>query len=244
MRSQTFINWLTGILLLVIAALGFASSYLALADLAQQHKFTLPAVFPLILEGGMIVFSLAALRASLHAERAAWPWVLVIGSSAMALVFNVIHAQAYGYLAMFMASTPSLFLLLSFETFMGQIKAGVRRKGVVHSITALVHQREQLAADLEQQQADFEQTKTDYQLERERLEAKIAELKTEIGDLRKEKRAYTEVSDNTRAKALEILSKRPDISGADLGRALSRSESLGGKLKRELLAVNGNGKTS
>jgi hypothetical protein len=65
-----------------------------------------------------------------------------------------------------------------------------------------------------------------------------------VGELRKEKRAYTEVSDDTRTKALDILSKRPDISGADLGRALGRSESLGGKLKRELLAVNGNGKTS
>jgi len=230
MTSQKFISWITGILLLSIAAFGFASSYLALADLAQANHFTLPSVFPLILEGGMIVFSLAALRASLHAERARWPWVLVIGSSGLALVFNVIHAAEWGALAMFMAAMPSLFLLLSFETFMSQIKAGVKRAGVIRSIAALEQQAVQLTADFEQQQA-----------EKLRMEEKLIELRAEIGNLRKEKRAFTEISEDTKSKALEILAQRGDISGADLGRALGRSVSLGRKLKAELIPMNGKG---
>lgn len=241
MKSQTFISWLTGILLLVIAALGFASSYLALADLARQHHFVLPMVFPLILEGGMVVFSLAALRASLHAERARWPWVLVIGSSGLALVFNVIHAQQWDTLAMVLAAMPSLFLLLSFETFVGQIKAGIKRAAVLNSITALEAGREQLALDLVHRQAEFERIKLEQQAEKSRLETKVLEIREELATLRKERRAYTEVSEDTRTTALQILAQRPDISGADLGRALGRSESLGRKLKAELVSVNGNG---
>lgn len=242
MKSQTFISWLTGILLLVIAALGFASSYLALADLAREHHFVLPMVFPLILEGGMVVFSLAALRASLHAERARWAWALVIGSSGLALVFNVIHAQTWGSLAMVMAAMPSLFLLLSFETFVSQIKAGIKRAAVLTSIAALVEERERLAVDLEQDRTVFEEIKADQQAEKERLEAKLVELRAELTTLRKEKRSYTEVSEDTRSQAIQILAQRPDISGADLGRALGRSESLGRKLKAELISLNGNGR--
>ncbi len=241
MNSQKLISWITGILLLVIGVFGFASSYLALADLAQTNHFTLPSVFPLILEGGMIVFSLAALRASLYAERARWPWVLVIGSSGLALAFNVVHASEWGALAMVLAAMPSIFLLASFETFMSQIKAGVKRSGIIRSIAALGEQREQVAADLEQAKADFEQATADNLAERERLEARLLELRAELANLRKEKRSFTEVSEDTRSKAVEILAQRPDLSGADLGRALGRSESLGRKLKAELIPVNGKG---
>lgn len=242
MKSQKFISWLTGILLLVIAGFGFASSYIALADLALQHHFTLPSVFPLILEGGMVVFSLAALRASLHAERARWAWALVIGSSALALGFNVIHASEWGALAMVLAAMPSLFLLLSFETFMSQIKAGVKRAGVIRSIAALEQQREQFLVDLEQDRAVMEQIKSDHLAEKAKLEARLLELRTEITTLRKERKTYTEISEETKTQAVQILAQRPDISGADLGRALGRSESLGRKLKAELIPVNGNGR--
>lgn len=227
MTSQKFISWLTGILLLIIAGFGFASSYLALADLATAHHFTLPAVFPLILEGGMIVFSLAALRASLHAERAAWAWVLVVGSSGLALVFNVIHAQPHGQLAMVMAAMPSLFLLLSFETFMSQIKAGVKRAGVLRSIKDLAEQRAAVALAMEQAQA-----------EQERLEIKLGEIRAELAELRKEKRTFIQTSDETKARALEILADNPEITGAELGRVLGRSPSLGRELKRKF-STNG-----
>lgn len=222
MNSQKFISWLTGILLLIIAGFGFASSYISLADLAEQHQFTLPAVFPLILEGGMIVFSLAALRASLHAERAAWPWVLVIGSSALATLFNVIHAAAYGTLAMVLAAMPSLFLLLSFETFMSQIKAGVKRRGLVLSIAAL-----------ETRLVDLGQAETDRQADIIALETRLADLRAELVGLRKEKRVILQASDETKQRAIELLADNPEMTGAELGRVLGKSTSLGRKLKHE-----------
>jgi hypothetical protein len=68
-------------------------------------------------------------------------------------------------------------------------------------------------------------------------------LKAQIAELRKEKRrSYATVGDDTKDAALEILAERPGISGAELGRTLGKSESLGRKLRRELLPiVNGAG---
>jgi hypothetical protein len=57
-------------------------------------------------------------------------------------------------------------------------------------------------------------------------------------------------SNSTKARAAEILAQRPDISGAELARELGKSDSLGRKLKAELLpflsiddstSTNGNG---
>lgn len=45
------------------------------------------------------------------------------------------------------------------------------------------------------------------------------------------------VTANTRERAWAILAERPDISGADLGRALGKSESLGRKLRAELFPL-------
>lgn len=227
MTSQKFISWLTGILLLIIAAFGFASSYLALADLAKVNYFVLPAVFPLIIEGGMVVFSLAALWANLHAERAVWAWVLVISSSGLALLFNVIHAAAYGPLAMVLAAMPSLFLLLSFETFMSQIKAGVKRAGVIRSMSDLEQQRAAIAEQLEQQRA-----------EQNSLEIKLGEIRAELADLRREKRGYAQIGSDTKSRAFEILSDKPEMSGAELARVLGKSATLGRELKKQF-STNG-----
>jgi chromosome segregation ATPase len=134
---------------------------------------------------------------------------------------------------MILAGMPSLFLLLSFETFMGQIKAGVRRAAVMSAIAALEQQRVDLAGFIEQELADFEKAAQEHQAEKARMDGKLLELREELAGLRKEKRAYTE--------AIQILAQRPDINGADLGRMLGRSESLGRKLKAELVSVNGNG---
>lgn len=46
---------------------------------------------------------------------------------------------------------------------------------------------------------------------------------------------YSEIGEGTRATAAAILAERSDISGAELARLLGKSDSLGRRLKRELL---------
>lgn len=137
-KSDTTISWLTGLTTLAMALLSFILSFNALTDLARQYNVSIPPFIPLIIEGGVVVFSLNALWRSLHAIPARWQWSLIIGSSLLAGTFNVIHVQTDVQPvlvpllnlavnpAKVMAALPSLFLLLSFETFLSQIKHGVK----------------------------------------------------------------------------------------------------------------------
>lgn len=52
---------------------------------------------------------------------------------------------------------------------------------------------------------------------------------------------YGEISDTTKDLAWAILAERPGIPGAELGRELGKSDSLGRRLKREYERINLNG---
>ena len=108
------IAWLTGILTLLLTLFSFILSFNALADLAINHGISIPVLFPLVVEAGVVIFSLNALYRSIHGERAIWQWCLVIGSSLLAGGFNVLHARP-DLVSRIMAAMPSLFLLLSFS---------------------------------------------------------------------------------------------------------------------------------
>jgi len=116
MNTKT-IAWITGTLTLLLALFSFTLSFNALTDLAAKHNVSIPYLFPLVVEAGVIIFSLNALYRSLNGEHARWQWVLIIGSSLLAGTFNVLHAQP-DIVSQVIAAMPSLFLLLSFESFL------------------------------------------------------------------------------------------------------------------------------
>lgn len=173
MKTNKLIAWLTGILTLSLAVFSFILSFNALTDLAAQHGVSIPPLFPFLVEFAVVIFSLNALYRSLNNENAHWQWALIIGSSLLAGTFNILHA-APDFVSRTIAAMPSLFLLLSFETFLGQLKHAVKRSTVVKSI-------EQLEADLEQKRSTF-----DVQLERmrstlhQRFEQERSSLKRQL----------------------------------------------------------------
>jgi len=111
-KPQRTISIVTAFLTFGLAVLAFVLSFNALTDLAGQKGVSIPPLFPLVIEGGMIVFSLAALRKNLTGEPARWQWALIIGSTTLATGFNVLHAPA-DPISRAMAAVPSVFLLLS-----------------------------------------------------------------------------------------------------------------------------------
>lgn len=130
------IAYLTGSLTLLMALFSFILSFNALTDLAAKHGVSIPPLFPLVVEAGVVIFSLNALYRSIHSESAKWQWALIIASSLLAGAFNVLHAEN-NPISRAMAAMPSLFLLLSFETFLGQLKHVVKRADVIKSIVEL-----------------------------------------------------------------------------------------------------------
>lgn len=126
MNNTRIISTVTGGLTVCLAGAAFTLSFNSLTELAGQQGLSVPVLFPLILEGGLITFSLTALDRSLNGQDTRLQWAMVIGSSLTAMSFNILHAPA-GWLAKTMWAIPSIFLLLSFESFLTQLRYRVSR---------------------------------------------------------------------------------------------------------------------
>jgi hypothetical protein len=111
----------SGVLGLAVA--GFAMSYDALHSLAltQGVPATLAWMWPLVVDGFIVVASLSVVRAVADNRRARYPWLLVLTFSTISVAFNVIHA-APTLVARFVAAIPPAALVLSFELLMRQLR--------------------------------------------------------------------------------------------------------------------------
>lgn len=126
------------LLVLALAAGAFALSYAGLRDLASTNGVDpdLVWVWPLVLDGAIIVFSVCAFRAGLCGESIAYPMFLVVLSTVASIGFNVLHAPVPEGAGMWtkaalvpriMASIPPLALFLSFEVMIRQLQSQVRQ---------------------------------------------------------------------------------------------------------------------
>jgi hypothetical protein len=231
-----------------LALLAFILSYSSLQHLAATNGFgpLLSYLWPLLLDFAMIVFSLAILRANLRREAAWYPWTLTTIFAGLATLGNVLDVTGLGLPPILIAAgvkaLAPVALVLAFELLMQMVKAELKRAAVVDSAADLTTRRDSLSADLERRQAEAAATITGLSRDIDELTARRAALQAELEALRRQKRRETktpptEVGEPTRLKAIEILTERPDLSGGELGRLLGRSDSLGRKLRRELLPI-------
>jgi|GEM_PF-1810656 len=227
-KYNRIIAWLTGLLTLLLALFSFILSFNALADLAGDHGISIPILFPLVVEAGVVIFSLNALYRSIYGESTKWQWCLIIGSSLLAGAFNVVHAQP-DLVSRVMAAMPSLFLLLSFETFLGQIKHGVTRTNLVQSITQLTDELNSKGRELEQLHTEAERLSKGA----EQAKTTLAQLRQEIKQLenvqsssiehaRQSKAQQDALSITQRRECLvDILSSEGDIGASALAERLN-----------------------
>jgi hypothetical protein len=105
-----------------LAAGAFLLSYDALHQLARtSHVPALLAwLWPLIVDGFILVASLAVLDAVHTGRRAVYPWLLVLAFSTLSVTFNVLHTPR-DTIAQLVAAIPPVALVLSFELLMRQI---------------------------------------------------------------------------------------------------------------------------
>lgn len=162
------ISFVTGLLILLIAIGSFALSYSNLHQTALAYGVdsSLAAIWPLLIDFALIVFSLAVVRASLYQERTWWPWLMVALYTVGTVSFNILHAPA-NLTAQVVAVVAPLSLFLSFETLMAMLKNGVKRSNVVQSLADLAQQLTQKTQEL----ANFE-AKTRAEIEKEGQQAK------------------------------------------------------------------------
>jgi hypothetical protein len=106
-----------------LAAGSFALSYDALHHLAVANQVPRPLawIWPLIVDGFIIVASLAILHAVQRGRTARHPWTLLVAFSTLSVAFNVFHAPPAA-IARLVAAVPPLTLVLSFELLTWQLR--------------------------------------------------------------------------------------------------------------------------
>jgi len=92
--------------------------------LAEGVPRRLAWLWPLVVDGFIVVASLAVLHAVLEHRPTVYPWTLVLGFSAVSVLFNVLHAAPTA-VARLVAAVPPLALVLSFELLMRQVRAAL-----------------------------------------------------------------------------------------------------------------------
>jgi len=110
-----------------LAVAGFAMSYDALHSLAVEQGVpaALAWLWPLVVDGFIVIASLSVVRAVADGQRASYPWLLVLAFSGISVAFNVVHA-APTLVDRLVAAIPPAALVLSFELLMRQLRAALR----------------------------------------------------------------------------------------------------------------------
>jgi hypothetical protein len=126
-------KWLslaTGLLVLVNAGLSFILSYHALSELGNKtgaFPSDLGWIFPTILDGSIVCFSLAALRATMEKESARLFVGLILAATCSSVVFNVLSVEQGKTLGKVLAAFPPILLAVCFEVFLRQLRSGIER---------------------------------------------------------------------------------------------------------------------
>ena len=254
-RTNTLISTLTGVLVFLLAAAAFLLSFDALKHLAATNG--IPAgkswIYPAIVDGAIIVFSLSVLQASLNRQHTTYPWALVAVFTAMSVILNIVHAPN-SFLSRVLAAIPPVALFLSFELLMGQIKGLVQRSGAVQSLQELLATIQKKRAELDEvigkRQAELNVIGQQHLADVQRLTTQVEQLTTkkdalvaELHNLRQQRSLLqTPNSPNSdsieRARAAKEAKKRdlmnallvyladhPDASLSEMATAIERSKS-------------------
>lgn len=262
-RANQIISLLSGALVAFLALAAFVLSFDALRHLAAANGVAagMAWLYPAIIDGAIIIFSLSVLQASLNRERTRYPWALVGLFTALSIGLNVLHAST-APLPRLLAAVPPIALFLSFELLMNQVKSLVRRLEIGQRLqeleTAVQQKQTELHTLISHKQAELDALVQERQTAVQQLDTQLhtlvtrkEELLDELRQLRHEKRgrqlSNTDSIAHARAQRevykqaaldamLAYLASHPDASLADMATAIGRSRSTAGNYVNELLA--------
>jgi predicted transcriptional regulator len=246
-RINHLISLVSALLVLFLAGSAFFLSFESLRDLAVQIGIAEPIswLYPAIIDGAIVVFSLSVLRANLTRERTVYPWVLVSGFTLLSVVLNIIHAQQE-LLAQFLAAIPPVALFLSFELLLTQLKETAVRLEVQNSLDEIVREIRKKESELSEIVRKRSETIQKLEGEIGRLTEQKGQLKIKIqarsngnsGAKASEsdtiglaRRQQTSKKQEAMQRLLEVIRTKPTATLSELAVEIGRSKStIGGYL--------------
>ncbi len=266
MQNQNIIRLdkLTNWLLVLILLIPFLISFGALADLAARNGVSYPWLYPIMIDGGLIIFKAIALRASLRGKRDNYAWGMAITATVISVGLNVVHVPPtlpqLG-LARFMSALPPLVILAAFIAVSRRVEEGARMETAVATYESLLQTIQSKRAELDNllsaKTAELDAIVQNRTAEIERLIAQIerltvqkSELQNELRTLKTEQKASglpksdgnlgaanairLSKKEESIAALLAFLDSNPDASLAEIASEIGRSKSTVGDYITEL----------
>ena len=249
-RINHLISLVSALLVLFLAGSAFFLSFESLRNLAVQIGIAeqIAWLYPAIIDGAIIIFSLSVLRANLTRERTVYPWVLVSVFTLLSVVLNIIHAQQQ-LLAQFLAAIPPVALFLSFELLLTQLKETAVRLETQKSLDEIVQEIREKESELDKIVRERSETIEKLEGEIGQLTEKKSQLKTEIqvhsngkngseasetDTIGRARRQRTTKKQEAVQRLLEIIQKKPNATLSELAAEIGRSKSTVGGYLSEL----------
>lgn len=132
-RIDRMTNWLMAI----VIAVPFLISFGSLRNLAQENSVAYPLLYPIMVDGGLLIFKALALRESLRGRRDWYTWTMAAALTAVSVALNVVHAPAGDVLAQMMAALPPALILLAFIAVSRRIEDAAKREGAVMTLAEI-----------------------------------------------------------------------------------------------------------
>ena len=186
-------KWITGItitLFVILAALALVLSYTGLQTTAANNGKPGPISYfwPVLIDGGLIIFSLAIVYRLLRNDKPYVQWLLVILFTTATVAFNVFQSSYWLTEILVKASAP-IVLVLTFETLMSIIRSRVKRDQLLDNLKQLKKQIAQLQTERQQFETEMSAERDKLKTQIERLKnktVKLAEQEQELSDTQKQ----------------------------------------------------------
>ena len=218
------IDAITNVLLIAIVLIPFVLSATSLAGLAQANGQQPAFLYPVMVDGGLIIFKLLVLRAALRGRRDLYAWSLAITATAISVGLNVIHAGSEATaVGRFMSALPPLAILAAFVAVTRRIEETAVEQGLVDGIERLKAKAAaeqakaaKLAAEAEakatQEAAEAEANLKRLAAQAERLAVQIAALKEDKAQAKAE---FQAANREASAANMQAIKAKEEAAAAD-----------------------------
>jgi biotin operon repressor len=184
---------ITKVMMTVLILIPFLISFGSLWGLAEEYGVGWAMLYPLMIDGGLLIFKLLVLSASLRGETDHYSWGMAALLTVISIALNVAHVPAdtaNWLLAAFMFGLPPALILAAFVAVTRRVEGQARRETAVLTLADLERKQRGLQAQLGQltkQRNEAEQATAvlaeDVKAETARLEAERERVQTEARQL-------------------------------------------------------------
>lgn len=165
------LDTITKVMMAVLIIIPFLISFGSLWGLADEQGVAWAWLYPLMVDGGLLIFKLLVLSASLRGETDRYSWFMAGLLTVISVALNVAHVPADSanwFLAAFMFGLPPALILAAFVAVTRRVESQAKRESAVMTLNDLKRQRNTAVAELRtittemtQAQAEAETTKAD-----------------------------------------------------------------------------------